>query len=477
LGIVIPNWSEIDKLGTGLTDGERYLAETFEKYLDKEWKIYVQPYLNGLRPDIVLFKRNEKVWIIEVKDWTVHTLNRSLQEDAKISRNGRRRSRVFDQIAKYHSHFLQTVVPIFAEKENTLMSFFQTRAFFYKIDINNLQQAYRHETEGRRKRLVSKDNLNNLLEQIRNGNYKIINKANHFYNTVKRDDYKEDLYDTIESWLKFPSHAKEQYFSYTELSITNRKHFNALIQKTHTKQKIKGGVGTGKTELLSHIAAEKAAINKKVLVLSYNITMWHVIRDRIMRNFRQQKIENKTNNIRFTHFHRFCIDWLNKNHIAYTIPNEKKEPEKCKAWFDTTCAKIILSNFGKRGETYDYILVDEGQDFKALWYEVLDKFLDEQGDKVLFSFADPLQNIYDRVWKEDFETLKGFEGRPRQLKQSHRFSDQLIEKLNDYSDMFFKDDINKVRLSRPERGKKRLFNEVQLYWNNVQTEREFFDGV
>ena len=37
-----------------MTKGEQKLFDLFDHSLDPEWEIYIQPHLNGLRPDFVL---------------------------------------------------------------------------------------------------------------------------------------------------------------------------------------------------------------------------------------------------------------------------------------------------------------------------------------------------------------------------------------------------------------------------------------
>jgi len=48
---VSPPVSEFDKLRQPLTAGERLVFEFFDKHLVEDWEIYIQPHLNGLRPD------------------------------------------------------------------------------------------------------------------------------------------------------------------------------------------------------------------------------------------------------------------------------------------------------------------------------------------------------------------------------------------------------------------------------------------
>ena len=64
--IVEPPRDQLDQLLTPLTDGERKVIDLFDQKLSAEWEIYVQPHLNGLRPDIVLLHPRVGVAVFEV---------------------------------------------------------------------------------------------------------------------------------------------------------------------------------------------------------------------------------------------------------------------------------------------------------------------------------------------------------------------------------------------------------------------------
>ena len=52
--LIEPPLADLDSLPAPLTAGEREVLELFDSCLADEWEIYIQPYLNGLRPDFVL---------------------------------------------------------------------------------------------------------------------------------------------------------------------------------------------------------------------------------------------------------------------------------------------------------------------------------------------------------------------------------------------------------------------------------------
>jgi hypothetical protein len=69
MAILVPDLEEINSLPQKLTDGEKALMNALLQALDDGWTVYVQPHLNGLRPDIVIFCEDAGIGIFEVKDW------------------------------------------------------------------------------------------------------------------------------------------------------------------------------------------------------------------------------------------------------------------------------------------------------------------------------------------------------------------------------------------------------------------------
>lgn len=78
--LIDPPKDQWDRFTTSLTDGERAVAELFDAKLSSEWEIYVQPHLNGNRPDIVLLNPFAGIAVFEVKDWSLATLKRNIRQ-------------------------------------------------------------------------------------------------------------------------------------------------------------------------------------------------------------------------------------------------------------------------------------------------------------------------------------------------------------------------------------------------------------
>ena len=66
---IYPNWNQIKNIANPLTNGEMVLAKYLDDNLPSEWEIFVQPFLNGDRPDIAILHKDRGITFFEVKDW------------------------------------------------------------------------------------------------------------------------------------------------------------------------------------------------------------------------------------------------------------------------------------------------------------------------------------------------------------------------------------------------------------------------
>ena len=72
--IVCPPIEEIKNLRPRLTIGEQVVLDYFLEQLPPSWEIYLQPHLNGLRPDFVLLHPQRGIAVYEVKDWDLDAM-------------------------------------------------------------------------------------------------------------------------------------------------------------------------------------------------------------------------------------------------------------------------------------------------------------------------------------------------------------------------------------------------------------------
>lgn len=77
--IIDPPKDQWHRLPTPLTSGENKVYNLFDAGLPLEWEMYIQPHLNGLRPDLVLLNPYAGIAVFEIKDWSLNTLQYSIE--------------------------------------------------------------------------------------------------------------------------------------------------------------------------------------------------------------------------------------------------------------------------------------------------------------------------------------------------------------------------------------------------------------
>ena len=81
--IIDPPKDQWVRLPTKLTSGEQKIFELFSAKLPVEWGMYIQPHLNGLRPDLVLLNPYAGIAVFEI-DWSLSTLQHSIRYNQTV---------------------------------------------------------------------------------------------------------------------------------------------------------------------------------------------------------------------------------------------------------------------------------------------------------------------------------------------------------------------------------------------------------
>jgi hypothetical protein len=184
-------------------------------------------------------------------------------------------------------------------------------------------------------------------------------------------------------------------------------------------RRIRGSAGSGKSQVLAARAAELAAQGKRVLVLSFNITAWHPLRDLAM----QWPIDGNTNVHRITwlHFNAWCTDRIHEAGLASHLPQVYS-----KHHYETDIPRLCRTALARTGISYDAILVDEAHDFSAEWWDTALAALAPDGEAMLV--ADSTQNLFGNAWTDSSMTGSGFTERwiEAPFQTGHRMPPQLI---------------------------------------------------
>jgi len=198
---------------------------------------------------------------------------------------------------------------------------------------------------------------------------------------------------------------------------------------------VTGPPGSGKTFALTARAARLAAEGKSVLVLCFNLTLAHRLRNLVG----QRCAEYGANPARVTctSFHTFCARVVDDAASAGIVAEEPLRG----TWPVKIVAKTedVLSRGFER--QYDAVLVDEGQDFQHQWWNLLrHRVLRPDGEMLLAT--DPTVDLYGKSSWATPSTLEsaGFVEPWIEMSGSYRMAPELIESTNLFAREYVSDD-------------------------------------
>ena len=417
-----PSWQDIGKFRNPLTPGELHLAEFLDSVLPKEWEIYVQPYLNGDRPDIVILNPSVGLMIFEVKDWKPECYHFEQSSQGKKVKqyyvtDGRGSHRIpnpLSQVNRYRENIIGLYLPLIGEtidKNTKNLAAFRVGLYFHNMTTEHariLVPTKPHSCTVFGYDILEKEHMDQLVPDWRRKNTLTV-----------FSDWSEE----IQFWLYPPYHSLEQGRIIT-LTSEQERH---VLPSPGQHQRLRGVAGSGKTLVIAQRAARLAEQRKKVLIITYNITLWHYIRDHVSR----AKHQFSWDQIEFSHFHGFCKNYLSENNIMWPSDGSSSGDLVLSETVPKLVQESKISGLNIKNRQYDAILIDEGQDFEKLWYLALCEFLSENDELLLV--VDEMQNLYKRnlTWIDSMSGTK-FRGRWRQLKESYRLPDPVIEKVNKF---------------------------------------------
>lgn len=398
---IFPDWNTINNFHDSLTEGERNLAVFLDKNLPEGWKIYVQPYLNGKRPDIVIMHPKIGVRIFEVKDYALKTYKHN-KSTTKAH---------VQQVKNYKEKIIKQLLPNMGEEIDSNVNNYG----LIKLTI------YQEKIKGDEAReLFGKQEHISIIgfDDLYKNNMDLIEYRSKFDKGYMREEWAHEL----EFWLNPPFHSIDQA---KPLELNKNQKENTIPKPGH--RRLRGAAGSGKTIVLAYKAARLASEGHKVLVITFNQTLWHYIKDVIS----CAPFEFEWKYINFYHLHGFCNNILEELNV----------PKPRENYFDQIVPTLeeAIENNNIDKFKYDAILIDEGQDYEWSWYNLLSKFLTERDE--LFFVCDKKQNLYDRdlSWIEDMGSFKGkvkFRGRWAELNSVYRMPKQIGDLALKFSEKF-----------------------------------------
>lgn len=418
------------------TDGELYLKHMLSNSPRfAGWTLYEQPVINSMHPDFILTHEDKGILIIEVKDWHLNP-PQYLNNAQVLWADGRYHSEnpvdqvisYKDLISKYELNSFLDANELYQKKSYAMIT---TIVYFHVADRQRAL-AFCNYPKPDKCLIWTKFDLNELC--LYNGRDVTRFPECLFYEKSKfakePSQTMQKLVRDLNSLLRPSDYArarKEIIKLYPEQQ--------ALIQiKQNSTRRWSGVAGSGKTLILATKAAEALKKGQNVLILTFNITLRHYIRDLCSQQFGDGNRKLLKSELTIAHFHGFLKIIMTELNIKIT------NFEDIEIYTDEVITKIRekLNLYHPSRLKYDCIFIDEGQDFNGPWIMFLKQFFTKNGETLIV--YDQAQSIYENqgVWITDSEQIKGigFSGPPGYLKVSHRLPESIVEQIDCLSSLF-----------------------------------------
>src|SRR5690606_6411963 len=123
---------------------------------------------------------------------------------------------------------------------------------------------------------------------------------------------------------------------------------------------IEGCAGSGKTMLALEKARQLAGQGFDVLLLCFNAPLAEYL------------YERAPEGVSVFHFHGLCKHLAKEAGIGYRAHRSEEE------YYNEVLPNMLLDAIDELGPQYDALIVDEGQDFRDTWWEILAFLLRDQ---------------------------------------------------------------------------------------------------
>jgi len=457
--LVSPALRDLEKLRTPLEPGERKVLDFFHTHLSVEWEIYIQPHLNGLRPDFVLLNPKVGIAVFEVKNWNLSALNYRVDATGKFPRLiGNDGIRDFslapsDPVNRIR-YYKETIDELFCPRMNKKASYALITAGII------FPSAKTHDVEALLSPLLTHHRMDSNQakkyypiaggEALSSGDVStVFPESLRRRSGIMKSEYASDL----RNWLTEPSISAEQR---APLPLDKRQTEFATTRTGTGYRRIQGPAGSGKSLILAARAGKLIEEGKQVLVVTYNITLLHYLQDLAVRWSEGSRKARKE--ATWWNFHLWCKNVMclqAGESEAYRAlwrnsPGEQDQP-MAKAHLDEILShlmpQLVSETIDMRPETitrYDAILVDEGQDYQPSWWNCLRKVLKPNGEMVLV--ADARQDLYGTANKWTDEAMKGagFTGDWARLSVSYRMPVEYVPFIRKFAEKYVPSELENL---------------------------------
>lgn len=418
----IPSIEKIKQFTVQPTEGEWALLRFLEQTLDDSFEIYFNPFLNGDRPDVVIMRQGGGVLIIEVKDWDLDLYNLDDKKHWHLAYpKNEKEKRAYikspiDQADQYKKNLYNLHIENLLEmniKNPNMWSVVASGVYFHNAShkqvIGKIVTPYSGE-KGYQKFLKHIVLLGN--DDLNKDHFMSILKRSHILSYYPSQLFTTELYNSIHHLLLPPLHTQNQgvFISRYDgrlkrqnptIPMYSKKQDELIYDEQKRKEwRVKGVVGSGKTTMLAAKAVQSyrelidmGICKPKILILTYNITLKNFIHDKL------QKVHEDFEWSSFTilNYHQFINAQLNNLGIDFRKEEDESDANFFARYYDNY---QLFNEYKEYTERFDVIFIDEIQDYKRVWMDIIkDCFLFQGGEyprSGYYLLGDVKQNIYNR---------------------------------------------------------------------------------
>lgn len=411
---IFPSLETIRQFKVQPTEGEWTLLRFLDKVLDDNFEVYFKPFINGDRPDLIILKKHGGVFIIEVRDWDLDLCSLDADKNWCVAQSKNEKEKVvrvlspIEKCNRYKDNLFNLYSAELLEKSicnSAVWGVVTCGVYFHNSTHQRLVDFLVSPFSGENKylkkigytELIGRNDLNDEAFNRILGNHYMMDKKSVYFD--------DELYESIHRILQPSFHMKNQgkfirRFDArlaphsSEIFMFSKKQDELIFDKQKRQQwRVKGVVGSGKTTLLAAKAVqmykemvESGLKEPRILILTFNITLRNFIRDKLMEVNESFAWKSFT----ISNYHAFIRSQINNLGIA------RRRFAKKSIYQDYE----LFASHKKNTERFDVIFIDEIQDYKREWMNIIkDFFLVEEKSYPrggYYLLGDVKQNIYNR---------------------------------------------------------------------------------